>query len=903
VRIRAHRGRFLWMLLFLIACHLHGTTRPDSLALRLSEQIQRGHLRMPAQEEETLIRHLLTLQYPATQGFAWLWWAELAEHQGFYIAADTLYRHAYRALPESLRGPVLLRRIHLHLQEGQLDTARVLLQRALQGPTPPDLHVSLRITLARLCLATGRAQEALATLQGVPESQRLQGFALYQLGRYAEALERLRPLEDDTSRLLQALAAYRLGRNLWVTQIPRQGVFHEALTLLAGLAYLRRAVTDSAQILLQGVHDPALRPYARYGLAALDLRLGHPLKVVQELGGETAPPTLAPLFRFLEAQALGFSGQLLEALARFRSLEFQVDSSWHAFYRLKYAETLLRAGQPGPARSQIRAIVGPLPDSLARHRRFLEAVAAFQENNYAQAYRWLQRLQNEAPPQWTPYVHYLLGLVAYRQGYYGLAQRNLQQALVLPELRQQVLLYLGDCAFNLRQYRRAETWFREAWQRAQRPEVQREALWGMALSLYRQRRYTEAAQWLEHLVRNWPNAPHTSLALYLMATSWEMAGDLDKALRALETLHAQASPDLQDRILLERANLLYNHEQYPKALAAYFALIERFPTSPLVDQALEGLFWTAQKMHRTDTLGLLLTQLRQQIPTLRTLLLLREAQFRYNIGEYDRALALADTFLAVGADTLHRQEALWTAGMAAYRLGQCQRALDYFTALRGHEEADFRRAECWAKLGKTREALRAFRAFLQHHALSTFRPQALYQVALLSLAEGDSATADTFFARLYHQYPRHPLTDAALVAWAPLVFQRGQREQAIALLDSVIQRHSDELAGQAWLTKGQLLREWGDLKGAVEAFITAATLFESVPGIAAPALWQAAETYEKMDRLREAIVAYRRYARKYPQNPRAREAKIRANRLEQRWREMQGDTSISPPQPTGEVGP
>ncbi len=897
MKLRRSGGRFHlrtllpFLLLAGLAPLLQGTP-PDSLALSLSQQIQQNHLHMPPDQEELLLRHLLTLNQPQTQGLAWLWWAELAEQQGNRKAADTLYRRAIPHVPDSLRPGIWLRRIRLNLQEGQWDTARSLLQRVLALPLPEGLRVPLTLVLARLELGTGHPAEALhqVTLRDAQAFRRLRGFALYRLGRYAEALEALQPFEDDTARLLRALAAFRLGHTLEVTQLSRQGEFHEALVLLAGLAYLRRAVADSAEALLQQVQSPPLSPYARYALAALALRRGRTGEVLEYLGEPLPPESLAPLFRFLEAQALALSGRLLDALARFRSLEFQADSSWQAEYRLKYAETLLRAGRPGPARAQLQEIPGPLADSLKRYRRYLEAVAAFQEHDDPRAYRLLQQLRTEIPPAWSSYVQYLLGLVAYQQGYYGLAQQHLREALALPGLREQVLLYLGDCAFNLRQYRQAGTWFQEAWQRARQPEVQREAVWGMALSLYRQRRYPEAAQWLEHLVRNWPRAPHASLALYLMATSWEMAGNLEKALKALQALEHRASDDLKDRIRLEIANLLYNHGKFAEALAAYLDLMETFPRSPLVDQALEGLFWTAQKMQRTDTLTVLLARLRQRVPSLRTLLLLREARFRYNIGEYPRAVALADSFLAISTDSSLRREALETAGMAAYRLQQWDRALSYFEALQGQEEADFRRAECLAHLGRSREALQAFRSFLRHHALSTFRPQALSQVATLALAQGDTATADSFFARLYHQYPRHPLTDAALVAWAPLVFQKGQREKAIALLDTVIQRHTDALAGRAWLTRGDLLREWGDLKGAVEAYITAATLFENTPEIAAPALWRAAETYTRMDRLREAVVAYRRFARKYPKDPRAHEARIRADRLERQWRERQRDT-------------
>ncbi len=876
---------------------------PDSLARQLVHLLTTHHLRMPADEEIRLLRHLLALQLPSSQGFAWLWWADLEEHRGNLQAADTLYRRALVTLPETLNTPVLLRRIRVNLQLARWDTARHLLETALHRSLAPDLRRQVVHTLARLDLATGAPQEALRLLQQERAFPRLQGFALYQLGRYDKALETLASFDDDTSRLFRALAAFRLGHNLTVTHLRRAGVFQEALTLLAGMAYYRMAVVDSARALLQQIRTPAYRPYAAYLLAALALRQGNAAEVSRWLSKAPPPSALAPLFQFLEAQALQRPSSLWEALARYRALEFQVDSTWQPFFRLKYAEALLMAGEEEPAQGQLHLLPNALPDSLQHHRRFLEAVAAFQRDDYARAYRLLQGLFRTAPAAWHPYVQYLLGLVAYRQGYYGLAQQNLRQALNLPGLRHRVLLYLGDCAFNLRQYRQAEEWYREAWQTAPSATVQQEALWGLALSLYRQRRYAEAAQWLEHLVKTWPQAPHGSLALYLLATSWEMTGNLDKALEALDRFAQQAPADLQDRILLERGNLLYNHGQYAKALEAYRTLIEHDPRSPLVDQALEGLFWTVQKMNRTDTLAVLLASLRQQVPELRTLLLLREAQFRYNIGEYARALALADTFLAAVQDTAWRREALWTAGMAAYRLEQCDRAIRYFEALKGQEEADFRRAECLARLGRTREALQAFRGFLRHHALSTFRPQALYQVAHLALSLGDSATADTFFARLYHQYPRHPLTDAALVAWAPLLFRKGQREQAVALLDTVIGRHTDELAGRAWLTKGDLLREWGDLKGAVEAYVTAATLFEAAPDIAAPALWRAAQTYAKMDRLREAVVAYRRFARKYPRDPRAREARILANKLEQRWRERQAASVQDTLKPSGGEGP
>lgn len=98
------------------------------------------------------------------------------------------------------------------------------------------------------------------------------------------------------------------------------------------------------------------------------------------------------------------------------------------------------------------------------------------------------------------------------------------------------------------------------------------------------------------------------------------------------------------------------------------------------------------------------------------------------------------------------------------------------------------------------------------------RPRALY---LLSVARANvkNASGIEAYRKFAAEYPEHAQSDDALYFAADLHVREGQREEALALLDDLVERYpSGDYRADAIFRGGWLRRRQGDLDGAIAAF-------------------------------------------------------------------------------------
>lgn len=105
----------------------------------------------------------------------------------------------------------------------------------------------------------------------------------------------------------------------------------------------------------------------------------------------------------------------------------------------------------------------------------------------------------------------------------------------------------------------------------------------------------------ESLLRNDPNYPNRDLVIYQLSRAYELAGQMDKMMSALDRLISQY-PDSPywDEAQFRRGERFFVQQQYRQAESAYGAIIEQRPGSPFFDRALFKQGWARFKQSRAE---------------------------------------------------------------------------------------------------------------------------------------------------------------------------------------------------------------------------------------------------------------------------------------------------------------
>ncbi len=812
--------------------------------------------------------------------------AEIAEEQGDYARADSLWAVAAYRSPEQQATRLLIRRINLALNQQDWEKSIRLLQEYVEKEQRSDPRQRAQLLLARLLAKTGQVDRALQVLPPALERTRTGGILFYLQGNDDQAVQILDAFEDDTARLFRGLALFRLGRaeEAWKAWqgLRLKGPLADAFRLYRGLMALRLGQWQEAQAELAAVRDTPYVAFAQYALATLDLRWGDLDSARTRLQPLVHDETLAPYVALLLGQAWLASQNWQKAVEALQAGELQAPSPLRPLLQIRHAEALIRKGAPESARHLLQDLEAQpdLPESLRAQALLLHAQADLTLRDWEDA-RKLFDAYPDLPEPWASYWTFTQGLWAYLQGRDADAATIFQTLVQHPEIGPYARLYWADTELNLKNYGKANTLYSQILRQMPDPTLIPEALWGLALTDFRLRHFSMAAQNFKTFVQKFPNHPLAPTAMYLLATSYDQAGEWQRAMEILDQIRQQGPMTLRDRATLDLANLLYNHGDYERATILYQTLIEEFPESPLVDEALEGIFWSAKQLGQSDRLDRILADLRRRFPTLEPLLLLKEGEFWLNIGRDTLAYEKLQAWLDRYPDRPERFQAHLLAGQAAEKLGDLVTAATHYRLAGNLEMARYRYGAILFQLGRYLEARNALEAFLMAFPNSPYAPEVRYLLGLCEKRLKNETAAAQHFDAVIQAAPESRWADLARIAYAEILWHQGLQDSAEAFLHDVAQRRTDEVGAQALLTLGRLYQEAQQWEKAVLAFLEVSNVYENLPDLAIDALWQAGECYTQMNRLKEAIVVYKRIAKRYPDAPEAKKALQRAKKLEE----------------------
>ncbi|PIQ62012.1 MAG: hypothetical protein COV99_07540 [Bacteroidetes bacterium CG12_big_fil_rev_8_21_14_0_65_60_17] len=273
-------------------------------------------------------------------------------------------------------------------------------------------------------------------------------------------------------------------------------------------------------------------------------------------------------------------------------------------------------------------------------------------------------------------------------------------------------------------------------------------------------------------------------------------GDFDAALTAFDMAIAlDAAPaELRERIIFQKAWLLYRNRDYRKASEEFLALHEANNTSKAADQS---LFWAAEsyfQLEQFDLAGTLFERYLKEYPGAEQVdaahYALGWTYFRQ--GRYADAIPQFETFLdayrRVGDTVPYRSDAMLRLADSYFALKQYPQAVRVYgrLAAEGDDYALFQIGQAYSNAGDALEAISTFQQLIDDYPFSEWREEARYQLGYLYFLNQEYELAVDSYRALKESFPTDPLAAKAQYGIGDSFFNAGRTDDAVRAYMTVL---------------------------------------------------------------------------------------------------------------------
>ncbi len=168
-------------------------------------------------------------------------------------------------------------------------------------------------------------------------------------------------------------------------------------------------------------------------------------------------------------------------------------------------------------------------------------------------------------------------------------------------------------------------------------------------------------------------------------------------------------------------------------------------------------------------------------------------------------------------------------------------------------------ADALRDAGEPEKATEFYRTLLRYYPLSLSKDRAYAGLGFLARADGDDKRALEYFETFRKVAASSPLTPRILLATADIYEERGEREQALAALEELINLPSTKgkLKAETIYRIGKLYRAVGEPKKAIAYFQRIYILYGGMPEFVAQSYWESGQAFEELEMKDEAWRTYK----------------------------------------------
>ena len=566
------------------------------------------------------------------------------------------------------------------------------------------------------------------------------------------------------------------------------------------------------------------------------------------------------------------------------------DNNYKSYVSLRIIMSLYNLNKLDDLVSYSEEVLKTAPDSVKEWIHFYRAKTYMKMKMYQYTEDELVHIiRSRAFGDVLYYAYFERGLLHYKLKHYRTAEKYFYQVISnysdTSKIYELSFLYIGDCKFNRHQYGLAARYYEKFLEMHPQDNLYYSALWQLGLTYYRMRKYDRALDVFNKVYSSNIKKSLKDSALFMMAECYKSLEDYEKAAEIYTQIYKDPSSHFRALALYKLGDMYYNQEMYENAYETYRKIIEEFPSSDLVDDAIEGFLQSAGKIGKDqEAYAFFDSLIYNSPPVIAATLIFKKGEYQFNQGWYEEAIKTFQEIVNRYPSQKLLDKAYFWIGMAYVRLDSCDSAIANFEKAAKIPESYYYIAECYFKKQDFVNARDNMLLFLKNAHNQTIKYPEAYRVLAYSYINlGDTTAADSMMQQLLMKYPDNPAADEARLYLASRLAQRAEYDSAMALIKVIKKNRSDEIAAKASLLLADIYRDMGEIEEAIIEYITTYRIYEKLyPEVAEQALVRAGELYEQQNRLEEALTVYRRAIRKFPNAPDREELEKKAKEIEQK---------------------
>jgi TolA-binding protein len=744
--------------------------------------------------------------------------------------------------------------------------------------------------MAEAASALGRHEQALGDyrsfLREFPTNRRERparygaGWSEQQLGRYDDAIATYRQLADAHDSLAAA-SLYQIGA-IQTVRADTAGAVRTFEALLYRLPY--ESFSDNAYYQLGRIF------YRRNDFDSAR----HYLNIAARQFPESD----------VRVEAYYLLAESYAALEDWRNAQFsfqrtrQLDSTGAIGLRSLFREgvMLYRLGQFRSALGRLREYVSKHADAPdIADATFWLAEALYQDGAYDESERYFAvHLDRFANSSWSDEALYGLAWARFLQKDFDSAAAAFERFTTLypehPNLIE-ATIRLADSYRYLKQWDRAIAIYNSIEDRVGKSARGEEARYRLAEAFLEMGEVDRAVAAFRSLVTYYPESARRDVYAFNVGSIYSEKEMDSLAIPELE----QFVVDYPDSRLGAQAHFMigdswFNLKQYDSAFAWYAAVLEKYPASPIVPEAIDAVRFSLEPLGRgREAIAIIDTFMARNPDRLPAdSLAFRKAMIVFDEGAFAEAIPMFATVPASFPQSGVVADALFQIGLSHEYLGAIDSALAYFGTVvtkyplsSATQRALLEQGALKMRMGDPGASRSNYVLFVERFPASTRMSEARYGLAGAHLALGDTSAALEQYRAIIDSSSSDEdvLVDRSRLVMARIAAARGSRDEALGILASVVARRMDDVAAEALLLRGELLMQANDLAGALSELKRLQSEFAEYTDQVEPGMLLLGELYVKLTNYQAARDVYTQLATQTENDDVRAEAERRIKKL------------------------
>ncbi|MBN2541616.1 tetratricopeptide repeat protein [bacterium] len=332
-----------------------------------------------------------------------------------------------------------------------------------------------------------------------------------------------------------------------------------------------------------------------------------------------------------------------------------------------------------------------------------------------------------------------------------------------PKLKEELLFFIAESYYTLRDYNQAEKYYKLALDLANRYVI--DINYGLGWSLYRQAKYSQAKKCFD-VVKKSERRGFTEYAAFLYAKSYYLSKDYKKAVSSFTSyLDNYSKPKYGDEAQYLIARSWKRLESFDKAAEAFLRLSYNYPKSKYAHSSLieaTELYFNESSYDKVVEIADSLDRFNLVQDDMDRVYLLAE-RARLKRGEYENPIEMSERFVQKHPDSPYSNKIL-------FELGE---------ALINNKEYE--------------EAIYVYNTILKQDYSDSLWGEAIYYLSICYLDVGDISAAEENITTLFGEIPDHPKAPIGLLLLGNWYNKEGKNDKSLSYYQKIVKYYSGSL--------------------------------------------------------------------------------------------------------------